>query len=206
MSPRSRDEVAVGILAAGRGTRFGGGKVLAELGGVPIVRRAVDAALASGLRPVVTVVGPGVGAIERVLPPGVDVVTAPAARLGIAHSLRALIRALEGWRQVGAVCVGLADQPQVGPDAYRRLVAAHRDGAEFAVATYGGVRQNPVLVGRSLWPEALKLRGDMGARALMDRFPVVEVDCGGTGRPDDVDTLTDLARLQRELDQPEMEQ
>ena len=180
--------------------------MLAELGGVPIVRRAVDAALASGLRPVVTVVGPGVGAIERVLPAGVDVVTASVARLGIAHSLRALIRALEGWRQVGAVCVGLADQPQVGPDAYRRLVSAHRDGAEFAVATYGGTRHNPVLIGRSLWPEALKLRGDTGARALMDRFPVVEVDCGGTGRPDDVDTLADLARLQRELDQHEMEQ
>lgn len=180
--------------------------MLAELGGVPIVRRAVDAAIASGLRPVVTVVGPGVGAIERVLPAGVDVVTAPAARLGIAHSLRALVRALEGWRHVGAVCVGLADQPQVGPDAYRRLVSAHRDGAEFAVATYRGKRHNPVLIGRSLWPEALKLRGDTGARGLMDRFPVVEVDCGGTGRPDDVDTLADLARLQRELDQHEMEQ
>ena len=198
--------MAVGILAAGRGTRFGGGKVLAELGGVPIVRRAVDAALASGLRPVVTVVAPGFGAIERVLPAGVDVVTAPAARLGIAHSLRALIRALEGWRQVGAVCVGLGDQPQVGPDAYRRLVAAHAEGAEFVVATYGGERQNPVLIGRSLWPEALKLRGDTGARALMERVPVVDVACDGTGRPDDVDTLADLARLQRELDQHEMEQ
>ena len=198
--------MAVGILAAGRGTRFGGAKVLAVLDGVPIVRRAVDAALASGLRPVLTVVGPGRGTIEAVLPAGVDVVTASAARLGIAHSLRALIRALEGWRQVGAVCVGLGDQPQVGPDAYRRLAAAYTAGAEFAVATYGGERQNPVLIGRSLWAQALKLRGDTGARALMDRFGVVEVDCEGTGQPDVVDTLADLARLQRELDQHDMEQ
>ena len=197
--------MAVGILAAGSATRFGGGKVLAVLDGVPIVRRAVDTALASGLRPVVTVVGPGGRTIEAVLPAGVDVVTASAARLGIAHSLRALIRALEGWRQVGAVCVGLGDQPHVGPDAYRRLAAAHTAGAEFAVATYNGERQNPVLIGRSLWADALKLRGDTGARALMDRFGVVEVDCEGTGRPDDVDTLADLARLQRELDQHEME-
>ena len=170
-----------------------------------MVRRAVDAALGSGLRPVVTVVGPGGSTIEAVLPAGVDVVTASAARLGIAHSLRALIRALEGWRQVGAVCVGLGDQPHVGPDAYRRLAAAHTAGAEFAVATYGGERQNPVLIGRSLWAQALKLRGDTGARALMDRVGVVEVDCDGTGRPDDVDTLADLARLQREFDQHEME-
>ncbi len=179
--------------------------MLAELDGVAIVRRAVDAALASGLQPVVTVVGPGMGTIEAVLPAGVDVVTASAARLGIAHSLRSLIRALEGSRQVGAVCVGLGDQPWVGPDSYRRLASAYADGAEFAVATYGGERQNPVLIGRSLWSQALKLRGDTGARALMDRFGVVEVDCEGTGRPDDVDTLADLARLQSELDQHEME-
>ncbi len=198
--------MAVGILAAGRGTRFGGGKVLAELGGVPIVRRAVDAALASGLRPVVTVVGPGFGTIERVLPAGVDVVTAPAARLGIAHSLRALIRTLEGWRQVGAVCVGLGDQPYVGADAYRRLRDAFDAGADLAVATYGGQRQNPVLIGRAHWPSALTLRGDVGARALMDRVPVVDVECDGTGRPDDVDTLADLARLRHEMERNGMEQ
>lgn len=161
--------------------------------------------MASGLRPVIAVVGPASGSIERVLPPGVDVVSAPAARLGIAHSLRALIRALDGWRQVGAVCVGLGDQPHVGPDAYRRLAAEYASGANLAVACYSGVRQNPVLIGRDHWPAARALRGDTGARALMDSVPVVDVNCDGTGRPDDVDTLADLARLRRELEQEEME-
>jgi molybdenum cofactor cytidylyltransferase len=204
-SPRPRgnfltSQVAVGILAAGRAERFGGGKVLAELDGVPLVRRAVDAAMASGLRPVVTVVGPRAGPLEQVLPAGVDVVQAFAARRGIAHSLRALIRALEGWRQVGAVCVGLADQPFVGPDAYRRLSAAYDAGATFAVATYKGQRHNPVLIGRVHWPAVARLRGDVGARSLMDTLAVVEVDCDNTGRPDDVDTTEDLARMQREME------
>lgn len=180
--------------------------MLAELGGRAIVRRAVDAALASGLRPVVTVVGPGSGSIERVLPAGVDVVTAPAARLGIAHSVRAVIRALDGWRQVGAVCIGLGDQPLVGPDAYRRLAASYAAGSSFSVATYSGHRQNPVLIGRDHWPQVLRLRGDVGARALMDAVPVLDVECDGTGRPDDVDTLADLARLQHEMERNEMEQ
>lgn len=162
--------------------------------------------MASGLRPVVTVVGPASGSIERVLPAGVHIVAAPAARFGIAHSLRALIRAVDGWRQVGAVCVGLGDQPHVGPDAYRRLAAEYRAGANFAVACYGGIRQNPVLIGRDHWRAARALRGDAGARALMDSVPVVDVDCDGTGRPDDVDTLADLARLQREMEHEEMEQ
>ncbi len=174
--------------------------MLADLGGVPLVRRAVDAAMASGLRPVVTVVGTRAGPIEAVLPAGVDVVQARAARLGIAHSLRALVLSLAGWRQVDAVCVGLADQPLVGPDAYRRLADAYAAGASFAVATYGGQRQNPVLIGRVHWPAVLRLRGDVGARSLTNGIDVTDVECDGTGRPDDVDTAEDLARLLREME------
>ncbi len=192
--------MAVGILAAGRARRFGGGKVLAPFGGTPLVRHAVDAALASELRPIVVVVAQFALRIESVLPAGVDVVRAPAARLGIAHSLRALVQTLEGWRQVGAVCIGLADQPLVGPDAYRRLAAAYAAGADFAVATYAGERQNPVLIGRDLWPQVRTLRGDVGARALMESVAPVEVACDGTGRADDIDTPDDLNRIERETE------
>jgi CTP:molybdopterin cytidylyltransferase MocA len=188
------------VLAAGRSERFGGVKQLASLDDRPLVRWAVDAAMASGLRPVVTVVGTRSGPIQAVLPQGVDVVRARRAKAGISHSLRALVAALEGWRQVGAVCVGLADQPGVGAEAYRRLAAAYDAGATLAVATYDGRRANPVLIARSLWPRIGELRGDVGARALMDRVPVTEVDCTDTGSPADVDTPADLERIAREME------
>jgi nicotine blue oxidoreductase len=98
------------------------------------------------------------------------------------------------------VCVGLGDQPLVGAEAYRRLAGAYRGGAKLAVATYDGDRGNPVLLARPLWREAMKLRGDVGARVLMDRHPVTEVDCTGTGDPTDVDTLADLRQLERRLE------
>jgi CTP:molybdopterin cytidylyltransferase MocA len=192
--------VAVGVLAAGQSRRFDGVKQLAALGDRPIVRWAVDAAMASGLRPVVTVVGPRSGPIEAVLPQGVDVVRAARARKGISQSLRALVAALEGWRQIGAVCVGLGDQPRVGADAYRRLADAYDAGATLAVATYGGERQNPVLIARSLWPRVHQLRGDVGARTLMDAVTVTEVDCTDTGSPADIDTSADLERMAREME------
>ena len=88
-------------------------------------------------------------------------------RQGIASSLRAALEAIAPYAEVTAVCVGLADQPQVGSEAYRRLAAAHADGAQLAVATYDGVRGNPVLLARSLWAEANELEGDVGARQLM---------------------------------------
>jgi molybdenum cofactor cytidylyltransferase/nicotine blue oxidoreductase len=116
--------------------------------------------------------------------------------------LRAALKELDGYVQVQAVCIGLADQPLVGPEAYRRLAAAHAEGAELAVATYGGQRGNPVLLARSLWPEARALDGDEGARVLMGTHPPVEVPCDGTGDPGDVDTLEDLRRLEQETGSP----
>src|SRR5262245_65561214 len=95
------------------------------------------------------------------------VVRARRWRRGIARSLRAALEALEPWAQVGAVCIGLADQPLVGADAYRRLADAYRGGATLAVATYGGQRQNPVLLASSVWAGARRLGGGVGARAVM---------------------------------------
>ncbi len=90
----------------------------------------------------------------------------------------------------------MADQPLVGADAYRRLARAYDDGARLAVATYGGVRGNPVLVGRDHWREALELTGDEGARVLLRRHGALEVPCDGTGIAIDVDTPEDLAALE----------
>lgn len=192
-----RPVVALVVLAAGAGERFGGDvpKPLVALGGRPLVTHAVDAALASRLGPVVVVVGREADAVARVLPEEVEVVVNERWRAGIATSLQAALRSL-GPRGLGAVAVGLGDQPCVGPEAYVRLSAAYDDGAALAVATYGGVRGNPVLVAAELWAEALTLDGDEGARALMRRHPVVEVPCDGTGEPTDVDTPEDLAALE----------
>lgn len=189
------------ILAAGRGARFAGdvAKPLASLRGRPLVAWALDAALASGLQPVLLVVPPAVPDLASMATDEVEVVVAEDAALGIAHSLRAAIDGVEGHADVSAICVGLGDQPRVGADAYRRLAAAHAGGADLAVAVYEGTRGNPVLIGRALWSEARRLSGDVGARALMGAHAVTEVDCTGTGDPHDVDTLDDLRALEEEI-------
>jgi CTP:molybdopterin cytidylyltransferase MocA len=197
--------VAAAVLAAGRGERLAGevAKPLALLGDRPLVRWALDAVRATELSPVVLVVGRHGGAVGAVAPSAVTIVHASRWHEGIAHSLHAALDALEPYSEVTAVCVGLADQPLIGAEAYARLVAAHEGGADLAVATYDGVRGNPALLGRGLWDEARALRGDVGARALMSTHDVVEVDCTGTGSPADVDTIDDLRALQRALPDPE---
>jgi molybdenum cofactor cytidylyltransferase len=185
------------VLAAGRGSRLAAPapKPLLVLEGRPLVAWALAAATAADIAPVLLVVGRARRAVTRAAPTGVEIVRSRHWRHGIAHSLHAALNALEPT-DVTAVCVGLADQPLIGPDAYRRLAAAHADGAQLAVATYDGTRGNPVLLGRTLWPEARGLRGDVGARSLMSRHEVVAVDCSGTGDPSDVDTLDDLRTIE----------
>jgi CTP:molybdopterin cytidylyltransferase MocA len=187
------------VLAAGRGSRLevDHAKPLLAYRGRPLVAWALDAAVASGCTPVVLVVGHAADAVAALAPERVRVVESPEWADGISASLRAALDALVPDPSVTSVCVGLADQPRIGPEAYRRLTAAGERGAAIAVATYEGVRGNPVLLARSVWGEARRLTGDEGARQLMRTHPVVEVDCTGTGDPADVDTLGDLAALDR---------
>lgn len=190
---------AVAILAAGRGSRLGGGasKPLLDWWGRPLVAWAVDAAVASGLGPVLVVVGYRGAEVRAALPDGVEVVDNPEWEEGIASSLRAALTVLTPRTDVDAVAVGLADQPLVGADAYARLAGADGD-APIRAAIYEGRPGNPVILARSLWPEAMRLRGDTGARTLMRDGTVVRIECGDTGSAVDIDTLEDLERMQQE--------
>ena len=190
------------MLAAGRGIRFGGEipKPLLELGGRPLVLHAVDAALRSGLAPVVVVVSDD--RIAAALAGDAEAGAVLIARndtpeRGIASSLHAALRALGPDASIDGVVVGLADQPLIGSDAYRRVAGALTGDSQLAVATYGGVRGNPVLIGRAHWDEALALEGDEGARVLLRRHGAVEVPCDGTGEPADIDTPEDLIALEK---------
>ena len=171
-------------------------KTLARLGRQPLVAHAVAAATSSGLRPLVVVVGCQAPDVAAAVGPGVEVIENPDWEHGMSTSLRAGLATLLTDRSVTAVAVALADQPRIGAEAYRRLVAAHHQGAELAVATYGGKRGHPVLIGRTHFAEAMRMTGDQGARTLLAAHPVVEVPCDGTGDALDVDTPADLAALE----------
>ncbi len=186
------DGVAVVVLAAGLGTRHGGDvpKPLLLLGGRPLIAHALAAAGASGCETVLVVVSDELVADAIT---GAEIVRNEHPERGIASSLQVAIRTLEPRPEIRGAVVGLADQALVGAEAYRRLATAD---APLAYATYGGVRGNPVRIGREYWDEATALRGDEGARALFRIHDAVAVPCDGTGFPDDVDTPDDLADLE----------
>jgi nicotine blue oxidoreductase len=184
--------VVVGLLlAAGAGHRFGRPKALVRFRGRPLVEHGV-ALLTDGGCDRVYVVS-GAAPLDC---PGATVVHNPAWRTGMGSSLRAGIEALPA--DCDAVVVALVDQPLVGAEAVRRLLAAHRAGARVAVAGYAGEPRNPALLGREYWPAVLaSARGDRGARAFLRGHPelVTVVECADTGSPADIDTPEDLDSL-----------
>lgn len=189
--------VAIAILAAGRGSRLGGDipKPLVTLKGRSLLDHALVAAAASKLHPVFVVVGYQHEAIVSTLPASVQPIYNYDWASGIGSSLRAALQAVASHPSIEALCIGLADQPLIGSQSYRCLALAHERGATLAVATYEGARRNPVLLSRCLWQEAMNLKGDRGAKVLMQDYPVVEVPCEGTGIPQDIDTPEDFAKM-----------
>jgi CTP:molybdopterin cytidylyltransferase MocA len=183
------------LLAAGGGSRLGRPKALVEIGGRTLAARGVSLLRAGGADPIVVVTG--AAPVEL---PGVTLVTNPDWRTGMGSSLVAGLSAVRDLADEScpAVVIALADQPLIGPEAVRRLIAAHAAGAAVAVAAYDGRPRNPVLIGRAHWAEVLATTsGDAGARPFLRAHPdlVTAVECAGTGRPDDIDTPDDLARV-----------
>ena len=180
------------LLAAGDGSRLGQPKATIRLAGSTLAERGVALLRDGGTDPVIVVTG----AIPVELP-GVLSVHNPDWLTGMGSSLATGLRALEASDAAAAV-IALADQPLVGAEAVRRLVAAHADGATVAVATYDGRPRNPVLIAHAHWPEVIALAtGDAGARPFLRARPdlVTLVECGDTGSPADIDTPEDLARV-----------
>jgi CTP:molybdopterin cytidylyltransferase MocA len=196
--------VAGVLLAAGAGSRLGRPKALVELGGQTLAERGLQLLRAGGADPILVVTGAApVIPVIPLTPVQLDQIRTvynERWRTGMGSSLCAALLALTetGPSEVGAVVVALADQPLVGADAVARLIAAYRDGASVAVAAYDGRPRNPVLLAREHWPEVLATAtGDQGARAfLRARADLVTlIECGDTGRPDDIDTAEDLERV-----------
>ena len=199
---RRAPRLATIVLAAGRSSRMGTAnaprnKLVEMLGGKPLVRHVVEAAIASPASSVVVVVLGHDGARVREALSGLDVVFAenPKFAEGMAGSLQAGIARLP--EDIDGVLVTLGDMPEVTGDQIGRLVAAFdpEEGRTIIVPMRERKRGNPVLWGASHLPAMMQLRGDAGARSIIAAHPdqVVEVEFDSDAVVTDIDTPDALA-------------
>jgi molybdenum cofactor cytidylyltransferase len=183
------------LLAAGAGTRFGGGKLLATLHGIPLVLCAL-AVLQPAVDEVIAVVRPGDDALHTTLhEAGARVVVSARAVRGMGHSLACAARQIPAEYNV---LVALGDMPAIQLDTVRRLRAALDAGAGIAVPVHGGARGHPVGFAARFLPTLASLHADQGARALLRQHAeqVQEVPVNDAGILTDIDTPADLAAAQ----------
>ncbi len=187
------------VLAAGSSTRMGGSqKLLLEVDGKPMVRHAIEAASEGGCHQVVVVYASN--DVRDAIDGAAELVHNRDAANGMSTSLRV---GLDGLRSdMEAALIVLGDQPLVGSRAVSVLLRSwRREGARPAVAMAGNSNKQkwtpPVVLARELWPDLLTLEGDTGARQLLDSHPELLDIVPAAGRPDDIDTPDDYAKIVR---------
>ena len=195
------------VLAAGSSSRMSGSqKLLLEVDGRPMVRNAAESASDGGCQQVVVVYS--AREVKDAVGDGAELVHNPDAQTGMASSLKVGLRALRP--EIEAAAVVLGDQPLVGSRTISALLRAwRREGSRPAVAVSrkrggdGGSPSRrpdanwspPVVLAREMWAELMALEGDAGARQILDGHPELLDTVPAPGRPDDIDTPEDYAKI-----------
>lgn len=192
--PEMRLRVVGILLAAGAGTRFGGGKLLATMpDGASIGERSCEA-MKSVLDEVIAVVRPGDDELAaRLSRAGARVCVCDESVTGMGASVANGVLLA---RPCDAVVVALADMPWVAVTTLGAIVAALDDGASLVVPRYRGCRGNPIGFGASRFDDLTRLSGDRGARDLIDASATVTwLDVDDPGILRDVDVISDLQEV-----------
>lgn len=161
------------VLAAGSSSRLGSPKQLLAVGGQNLIQHAVSVALSSRIGPVLVVTGANRKAVEAALE-DMDVQLAynPDWQEGMGASIRwGTLAALGLHPEAEGLLFMVCDQPFIYAELLRALLDRQREtGKPIVTSSYEGIRGTPALYHASLFDELKSLKGDTGARPLLQRY------------------------------------
>ena len=192
------EQIAGIVLAAGESSRFGEPKQLLDWFGVPLVKHVAEIAIKGGLSPVLVVSGADHDAVSQTLQGNpVNIVCNTSWQAGQSTSIQAGIQALP--ETVGGVVFLLVDQPLIPPkliDLIREKQS--RTPSAIILPKIEGKSANPVFFDRQVFEELLQLEGDIGGRALFEKYPPRGVPWEDSASQMDIDTPEDYQRIRFE--------
>ena len=157
------------VMAAGSASRFGENKLAASAGGKTLIARALDAVPADMLEAVCVVTRFREFCEEAALR-GYRWVWNGRPEDGISRTIRLGTDALAGT--CDAIVYQVADQPHLKRESVAALVELYRaHPGSIAALAHHGVRGNPCIFPRDLYPELCALTGDTGGAAVIKRHP-----------------------------------
>jgi xanthine dehydrogenase accessory factor len=180
------------VLAAGQATRFGQCKQLVSLGEKTLLEHVLDNLRQSKIDEVVVILGARADEIRQKIHFDKErVIINPDYASGMSTSIQAGLRAVKA----DAAMIVLADQPFVTSRTLDMLIDEYRrTKPSVVIPTFNGFRGNPVIVDKSLFPEMMNIRGDIGCRAIFGDHAesIVKVPVDDRGVIIDIDTPADV--------------
>jgi len=188
--------IAAVVLAAGASSRMGKPKLTLPVSGEPMLGKTLDIYRRALVDRVVVVLGANAAKLrEEVKFEKETVILNPLFRNGMSGSLKLGLKAVE--KEADAMIVALGDQPYVSPDTINTMIEVYsRTNASVVIPTYRGIRGNPVLFDKSVFPEIKRIKGDKGAKSVVERHSesLREVAVEDSGVLFDIDTPSDYSK------------
>jgi len=156
------------LLAAGQSKRMNGeNKLTKEIQGIPLIKHSVKNILASSIDELIIVLGHQKEIIEKLIDriEKLKFVFNKDFENGMATSIKTGLDSLSEKTEAFFICLG--DMPMVSPDIYNQLIKS-KDNKEIIVPTYKGQQGNPVLFDKSMKEKVLDIRGDVGAKKILE--------------------------------------
>lgn len=178
-------DIAVAVLAAGQGKRFGSDKLMADLDGRPMGLHVAEmlGEMPFGWR--FAVCSKGAALVPHFSAAGFATIENAAPEKGQSHTLHLAVEAAQAT-EAKALLVMLADMPFVTTSHIEKLLTA---GDGVVASTSRDRPMPPALFPRDVWPMLLTITGDAGARELLRAATLVHAPCHELR---DIDVVADL--------------
>ena len=156
------------LLAAGQSKRMNEENKLAKkIQGIPLIKLSVKNILASSIDELIIVLGYQKWIIEKLIDKNekIKFVFNKDFESGMASSIKVGLKHLPKNTEAFFICLG--DMPMICHDIYNQLIES-KDNKEIIVPTYKGHQGNPVLFDKSMKEKVLDIRGDVGAKKILE--------------------------------------
>lgn len=194
----SPNAIGIIILAAGSSSRLGEPKQLLEHDGKSLLQKAIDAAINADTDPVILVLGANADQISKEINKSkIHVIINSEWEEGMASSVRVgLNEVLFISPSTEAVILMVCDQPYISPDLIKDLINTHKQTRKpIVTCNYGEATGPPALFHRSLFSELMELKGDVGARKIIQKHSNEAATISFTKGKIDIDTKEDYDAL-----------
>ena len=188
--------ISILIPAAGKSTRMRGeDKLLRKVDGVPILRRTVETAIATGYPVWVALPAYDCLRSEIIADLNATIIAVPNSN-GLSDTLRIAVRHLGTETDV---MIALADLPELTTADCLTIAAARGSNPDAKIwrGTADGTFGHPTLFDRSIVPEFRNLSGDNGARDIVRKYGAHPVPLLGKRAIRDLDTPEDWAEYEK---------